>query len=601
MGYDVEKIIAMDELEHIRNNRSMYIGNTESATHLLLEAFDNAVDETLAGAADIIAVFIDREAGTISVLDNGRGFPFDQSLSLESDPPVLASTKLFTSGKFKKNEDSSAYKIASGLHGIGLVAVYALSEWMEIEIYRDGKHALYRFDPENITRNQEAFKGSPPFGTKITMKPDKKYFTSTDVDYKYVEERMRIAVANFPNLKMVFRIDGQDKVIKGTEKEMIDEYLSKSVENWYTFESQNKLGEKCYLKFGWEPTFIGKLKTLSAVNLVRVHTGVHCNKAYNILRSVFQGFAKKHKFSFLPDDCLQGCRIYLNLHIVNTAFDAQVKTRLEASADISIIDPMEKMVRDYFNKNPDVAIDLMTHFQIYRDSIQSKKLTKGRSGNRVRSNVKFTKLRDCSQPGGELLIGEGDSAVGGIIRYRSPKMHAILPLRGVIPNALTMTSKKLLDNAEVKDIVHAIGTGIGEDCDISKLRYDKIILTADADPAGHWITSLLIILFAKLVPDVIKNNHLFVCRTPLYGTYKDNKFQPLWNQKQLDEARKLGNKIERFKGLGEFSPKDLKVFTLDKTTRILIPVNWSTNIDRIFDLFTKPSEKRKLVLGEWKL
>lgn len=601
-SYDASHIVEMSELDHIRSNQAMYIGSTENINPLIFELFDNAVDEALAGFADIIGVFIDTKTGIVKVLDSGRGYPFDQKLPLEKDPPVLANTKLFTSGKFKKSSDESAYKISSGLHGVGGVCVYALSEWMSMEIYRDGLHATYKFNPDGtIERSQEKFKGETPFSTKVEFKANKEYFSSTDVDIKSIEERIRIVVANYPNLKMVFRVNGKDKIIKGSENDLIEKMLSKNVKEWHTFDTKNKDQELCHIKLGWEPGSFGPAKVLSAVNLVRVHQGVHINKLNGILRDVFQNFAKKHKFNFQKDDPLQGLKIYLNLHIIKTAFAAQVKTKLETAADINIMNGIETQVKSYFIQNEPLLLELLERFQRYRSALQSKSMIKFRAGNKSRFSTKFTKLRDCSKPMGELIIGEGDSAVGGLVQFRDPKKHAILPLRGVIPNSLTMVRKKLLDNAEVKDIVQALGTGIDEECDMSKLRYSKIIIATDADPAGHWIASLLIILFATLTPDLIKNGHLFVCRTPLFGTIRKKQFVPLWTKEEVDEARTNNEKVNRYKGLGEFKPKDLTVFTLEDSTRILIPIQWSVRYNQIFDLFISSAQKRKLIAGEWEL
>ena len=601
--YGASQIVEMSQLDHIRHNPSMYIGSTDDVTPLLFELFDNAVDEALAGFAKIIGVFIDNKSGIIKVLDSGRGFPFQQSLPIDQDPPVLACTKLFTSGKFKKGDADSAYKISSGLHGVGITSIYALSDWMKMEIYRNGIHATYDFKSDgSVTRSQESFEGNQPFSTKVEFKPNAQYFTSTKVNLQAVEERIKIVIANYPDLTMIFRVDGKDQVIGGgTETDLIEQLLSKKIEEWFSFDVKNPNSELCHVKFGWEPGTYGVPKILTAVNLVRVHEGVHVNKLYNILRDIFTAFAKKHKYQFNKDDCLQGIRIYLNLHIIKTAFAAQVKTKLETAADIGIMDGLEAQIKTYFQKDETLLLELMDRFQAYRNALQNKKLVNVKSSGGRRSSSKFTKLRDCSEPMGELIIGEGDSAVGGLIQFRDPKKHAILPLRGVIPNALTMDKKKLQDNAEVKDIIQAVGTGILTECNIANLRYSKIIIATDADPAGHWIASLLIILFASLMPDVIKNGHLYICRTPLYGVHRGKQFIPLWRPEDVEEVRLKGEHISRYKGLGEFQPSELKVFTLDESTRVLLPVGWSDKTENLFELFTSAVQKRKLVTGTWSI
>ncbi len=604
MEYNANHIIKLSEIEHIRTNPGMYIGSTETPISLLFELFDNALDEALTGHANKIGVFIDNKKGIIQIIDDGRGYPFDESLPLEQDPPVFTCTKLFTSGKFYKEGEESAYKIATGLHGVGNVAVYALSEEMKIEIYRDGKYAKYMFNSEGVTRHVEDWKKPRVFSTKITAKIDSKYFSTIEIDSKKVEERIRLALTSHPNLKVLFSVDGKNILIKGSEDDLILDYLSKTVKDWKVVNDKDSITQENYhLRFGWEPENYASHKILSSVNLVRTEHGVHINKLYNCMRNVFQALAKKHGFSFNPDDCFQGFRAYMSLEIIKTSFDAQVKTVLEKNSNIDIMNSLEKKIKDELESDKEYLNVLLKRMQMYRDSLRSKKVMKGRA-NKGRANTKYTKLRDCSLPGGELIIGEGDSAIGGVAEHRDTEKHAVLPLRGVIPNALTMDSQRLMKNVEVSDIIQAIGCGIGRECDISKLRYEKIIIATDSDPAGHWIAALLIILFAKLAPDVIKFGHLYLCKTPLFATTRKKKFIPIWSRDELEKCRKAGEKIMRFKGLGEFEPEDIKVFTLDEATRILIPIKWpekKEEVDKLFELLVLSSEKRKLVTGTWSI
>jgi len=596
--YTTDDIFVMEEIDHIRTSSGMYVGSTETATRLAEELLDNALDEVQAGYCDIIGVFIDTKEKTFKVLDYGRGIPFNQELPPEEDPPIMTATKLFSSGKFKKGTNASAYQIASGLHGVGTVAVNALSDWMEIEIYRDSLHAVYRFeDATKVTRTQEKFTGKKPFSTKVTVKPSERFFSDTGIDINTIEERLRIACANFPKLRTVLRVDEIDKVIKGDINDLILSHLTKTPDLQWTNFKIDKSPESCELRLTWDTESPTSSKILSCVNLVHVSSGVHINLLFNILKNVFMQLGKKYKYDFKPDDCLTFLRCYLNLKIIKTSFEAQVKVKLESKSDLSIMDSLENDIKKYMESNKTFLLDLLERFQSYRNSIQMKKISKTTKGRKATTT--FTKLRDCKNIGGELLIGEGDSAVGGLLHVRDSKKHAILPLRGVVVNALTKTN--LLKNVEVKEIIEALGTGIESECDVSKLRYSKIILSADADPAGSFITVLLIILFARLTPDIIKQGKLYVCQTPLYGTRRNNKLVPLWTEEELEQVRSNGEYIKRFKGLGEFSPRDLKVFTLDEATRKLVKVTWSSNYKNIFDLMTQSSEKRKLVMGEWSL
>jgi len=598
--YTTDDIYVMEEIDHIRTSTGMYIGSTENATRLLEELLDNALDEVQAGHCDIIGVFIDTKEGTFSVLDYGRGLPFNQDLPPDQDPPIMTATKLFSSGKFKKDKKNSAYKISVGLHGCGMVVVNALSDWMKIEIYKNDLHGFYNFnDASDITRKQEVIKlnKGKPFATKISVKPSKRFFNSTHIDLGIIEERIRIACANFRNLKAILRVDGEDMVIrKSTEKDLILSYITKSELSWMQFDTK-KGPESCHVMLAWDTESPVSNKVFSCVNLARVHTGVHINHLFNALKNVFAQLGKKYKYDFNVDDCLSFLRCYINLKIIKTSFEAQVKVRLESKSDLSVMEPLEDNIKKYLEKNKEMLIELLGRFQSYRQDLSSKKLSKTTKTRRLSS--KFTKLRDCKSTSGELLIGEGESAVGGLLHVRNPKKHAILPLRGVISNVLT--KKYPLENNEVRGIIEAVGTGIEPDCKVSKLRYSKIILSADADPAGAFITSLLIAIFAKLTPAIIKAGKLYVCKTPLFGTRRNGKLVPLWTKEDVDDARSNNESIKRFKGLGEFSPKDLKVFTLDESTRKLIKVNWSDKYKQLFKLMSTASERRKLVLGEWEL
>lgn len=597
MAYNTKDIYVMDQIEHIRKSTGMYIGSTEKSTRLVEELLDNSLDEVQAGYCNEIRVTIDTKENCFSVTDFGRGIPFDPKVPDNEDIPVIISTQLFSSGKFNKESNESAYKIASGLHGVGMVAVNALSDWMSIEIYRNNKYASYEFinANEEIIRKIKTYKKVPPFSTNITIKPSASYFTDPGIDIKIIRERLIIACANFPNLKIHLVIDDYIELISGTENDLISSYLTESNIKWIDINLKKDI-ESCTIKLGWDDMAPISPKILSCVNLVHVHSGTHINLLLTTIKNVFESLAKKYKYEFDSEDSLVYLRSYMNLKIVKTSFEAQVKVKLESKSDLSVMDQLGETLKKYLEKNDVIRTELLEKFQDHRKLLRSKKV----KSDRKRTTRCFTKLRDCNKLGGELLIGEGDSAVGGLINVRDKDKHAILPLRGVITNVLKKSN--WLSNIEVREIIQALGTGTEKDCDINKLRYSKIILAADADPAGKFITTLLIVLFAKLTPAIIKAEKLFVCQTPLYGIReKGNKLIPIWEQKELETAREKNLSVKRFKGLGEFNPSDLKVFTLDEKTRRLIKVNWSDKYKQLFKLMTSSSERRKLVLGSWSI
>ncbi|MFW6046726.1 MAG: toprim domain-containing protein, partial [Candidatus Woesearchaeota archaeon] len=403
---------------------------------------------------------------------------------------------------------------------------------------------------------------------------------------------------NYKNLKIMLVYDGEKQVISGTEDELILEYLGKEIENWIHISSIDKI-ESCNVKIGWSDTPPITPKVLSTVNLIRVHEGAHVNKIYNILKSVISKYAKKHKYNFQPEDCLSYIRLYINLKIIETSFEAQVKVKLGESSNLKIMDSIEKKLDDHFKNNPQFTKKVLEKFESYRKSLESKKAGINKSTKKKRGSTSFTKLKDCTGTNGELIIGEGDSAIGGLVSVRDIKKHALLPLMGVIPNAVT--KKNLLQNAEIKDIILALGCGIDKQFDIEKLRYSKIIIAADADPAGHWITALLIILFAKMTPQLIKEGKLYVCKTPLFGYGYGKNFIPLWDDDEVKKARDEGKEIRRFKGLGEFDSTELKRFIMDEKTRELEQVTWSENVNALFRLMSSSEKRRELVNGTWSL
>ena len=598
--YDPSSIVEMSQLDHLRQNSGMYVGGSEDATRLVEELLDNSLDEVQQGCCDIVGLYIDTKHKIYKVLDNGRGFPFDQSLPLEDDPPIKASTKLFTSGKFKKGSEDSAYGIAVGLHGIGLVACYALSDYMNIEIYRNNKHATYKFEHSGkIERMQEECSKDKkaPFSTKIELKPCKKYFSSTEVDIKRLEERLKIAVANYPTLKVVFSIDDEKKVISGNEEDFIENMLGINRLNWISFD--NTKGEESYkLKLCWDDNPPITPKTLSTVNLCRVDNGTHVNYINNTLKTYFQEKANKYKYNFQPNDYTVGLRLYLNLKIVHASFSEQIKDRLASNSTIDILDEFPKQLDKYFKNNEDDLKSILEKFQTYRHNLSSKKMLNNSVANKKRGLTVLTKLSDCTDNHGSLFICEGQSASANFLEVRDARYHAILPLRGIPQNCLKHTD--FYKNAEFKEILIACGVQWGDNLQLDDLRYDEIIITADADPAGSQIVSLLITFFAAKLNQIIKSGRLKICHTPLYGYHHNNKFVPIWSEDELEEKRQ-NHHIEYFKGLGSYDPKDFAVFTLDKKMRKLTTVQWSEKYEKLFLLMQNSGEKRKLFLNTWSI
>jgi len=602
MSYTTSSITQLNGVDAVRKNPGLFVGNTATPIKLVEELLDNALDEAQAGFCNHIILEINTKDNEIIIVDNGRGFPFDQTLPIEEDRPVFACLNLHTSGKFNKGDTDSPYKIASGLHGVGLTAVYALSKFVEFDIYGPKEYGHYVLrDDMHITRdNRKLTKKDPrPYSTKIKCVPSENFFESMDLDLDIIEERLKIASVNLKHVKLEFIVDGKTQIIKVQEDDIIKEYLTNTKKlKWFEF-NVAKNDEYATVKLAWDDEPPITTKVFTSVNLSRVHTGVHVRAITNAIRDILVSYKRRTKFEFNDEDCFNWLRLYMNMGIVNTSFEAQVKVKLERNSDISILDSFSAKIKAQMLKDKDFLDSLLERFHVYRQNVSSKKIMRGVS-TKTRSSSLITSLKDCSGDNGELIIGEGESAITGLKKVRDAKKHALLPLRGVIINSVK--KKDFMNSNKVKEIIHALGCSVN-DFKLEDLRYDKIIIAADADPAGHFITTLTIILFANVFPEIIKHGKLFVCETPLYGTGENETFKPIWSDKELEKVRqKNPSKIRRLKGLGEFNPDELKILVLDDSTRRLIKVNWDQkHIDKLFQLVTSAEEKRKLALGKWRL
>jgi DNA gyrase subunit B len=593
-SYDAKDIRVLEEIEHIRLNSGMYIGHTQNPVHLIEEVLDNALDEALAGHAKIVAVIVDTKENKFSVLDNGRGIP------ISNNTPVTISAKLFSGAKFQ--DKKTAYEISSGLHGVGLVAVNALSTNYNIEIYRKEKFARYTFENAKLKFSKvEEYKGTKPFSTKIEFKPDKKYFESLKPDLDRIRKRLTTASAEMPDdITFVLIVDGKKELFKLSK---IDHFvlscLDSKPEQLATINLNSvKSPEKFEVIFAYEKESSTTPRVISSVNLLPVHSGgSHVNYFFDTIKEFFITKAKKYDLKFQPNDALCGLRAYLMLSLIEPKFSSQTKESLinpktyfeKFGKDIVI------QLEDFATKNEDMLLELLERFQEYRQRLDSKKLTVDRTNGR-RASTKYTKLRDCTSRNGELYIVEGDSAGGSIIQSRNPAKHAVLPLRGKsIPNVTT--KKEILKNVEVSELIMSMGTGVGPHFDLTKLRYSKIVCATDADHDGNHIACLVSMVMAILLPEIVKSGKYFIAQTPLFAINEGKTFIPLWTSDEVDKARKAGRKLTRFKGLGELTPAQLKVCLLDEGTRNFIPVTYSDNVDDLVKLFSSADEKRKLVVG----
>jgi len=561
-SYSAKDIRVLEEVEHIRLNPGMYIGETSNPVHLIEEALDNALDEALAGYANIVAVVIDTKLNKFSILDNGRGIP------ISDDTAIVISSKLFSGAKFQ--DKKSAYQISSGLHGVGLVAVNALSKEYTVEIYRNKKHATYYFKNSKLKKsNIERYEDKSPFSTKIEFIPNKKFFHNLEPDLKRLRRRLTTASAEMSsNLKFVLTIDGKTEVFNlNIENHFIESTLGSSKDIEITSLLSEKKPEKFQVLFTYEPTGPVSPKIMSSVNLLPVdHGGSHVGSFWDMLKDFFLAKGKKHGFDFQPNDVFFRLRAYLILSMLEPKFSGQTKDKLiNHRTDFYRFErDFRKQLEAFAIEKEHILMDYLGRFQDYRRKLDAQKLKKNGTGGR-RASTQFTKLRDCTSRSGELYIVEGESAGGSIILSRDPRLHAVLPLKGKsIPNVTT--KKGILDNKEVGELVRAIGTGIDPQFDLSKMRYDKIICATDADFDGAHIACLVTMVIAILLPEVIKAGRYYIAQTPLFAINEKKTFIPLWSDKMVQKARDKGRTIQRYKGLGEMNPSQLKICLLDEGT-----------------------------------
>lgn len=590
-SYTHKDIKSLTEIEHVQESTGMYIGDTSNPVHLIEEALDNALDEALSGYAKVIAVNIDTKTNICCIMDNGRGIP------IENDTPILISTKLFTGAKF--NSSKTSYKIVAGKNGIGLITILALSDFYIVEIYRDKKHAKYIFENAKLKQKiVEEFTGKAPFSTKIQFKASKKFFESLIPDVDRIRKRLTVAAVEIPNTTLILNVDKKQEGFKLTKEEFFRTYCLGNLDTTTSdiIDIDVREGfEKFNVRFCY--SFEGPIapKVISSVNLLPVDNGgTHVNCFFDLMKDFLITKGKKANLKFQPNDCLSGLRAYFSLELEKPDYASQSKEKLINRKDHfnKLLSKMKLELEKYFNDNPNNLNSILVFFDEYRKKLDSKKIKGATNGKRA--STKFTKLRDCTGSHGELYVVEGDSAGGGFIECRSSKTHAILPLKGKIPSIIN-NPDEILQNKEIAELIGALGTGVGPNFDLTKLKYNKVICTTDPDADGGHIFCLMTIALAMLVPEIIKKGHFYLAKVPLYAINKGKTFIPLWTPDELSKAREKNEPITRMKGLGELNPWQLKICCLDEKTRKLEKVHWSTDIQKIVNLFSDPNQKRTLL------
>ena len=590
--YGADQIQILEGLEAVRKRPGMYIGSTSARGlhHLVYEIVDNAVDEALAGYCKNIEVTIEKD-NSITVEDDGRGIPVGINHKAGIPAVEVVFTVLHAGGKF----GGGGYKVSGGLHGVGASVVNALSNWLEVQIFHDGKIYKQRYERgHTMYPLKEVGKCDVnKTGTTVTFSPDGSIFEETVYDFDTLKQRLRETAFLTKNLRITLRDDREEPVkervfhYEGGIKEFVT-YLNKSKEALYP-EVIYCEGEKngVLVEVAMQHNDAYNEATYSFVNnIITPEGGTHLAGFRNALTKTFNEYARANKIlkdsepALFGDDIREGLTAIVSIKIEEPQFEGQTKQKLGNSEARGAVDSVVSEQLTYFlEQNPQVAKTICEKSLLAQRAREAAR--KARDLTRRKTALEGTslpgKLADCSDKDPkncEIFIVEGDSAGGSAKTARSRATQAILPLRGKILNVEKARLDKIYGNAEIKAMITAFGTGIHEDFDISKLRYHKIIIMTDADVDGAHISTLMLTFIYRFMPELIKQGYVYLAQPPLYKIEKNKNVWYAYSDEQLNNilkeiGRDGNNKIQRYKGLGEMDAEQLWETTMDPEKRIL--------------------------------
>lgn len=591
--YKAESIQVLEGLEPVRLRPGMYIGSTSERGlhHLVYEVVDNSIDEALAGRCDEIKVTLNKD-GSVTVVDDGSGIPTEIHPKTGKSTVETVLTILHAGGKF----NNDAYKVSGGLHGVGVSVVNALSEWLIATVKRHGKIHEQRFARGKAISELEILGDTEETGTTIQFLPDKDIFDTVEFDFDTLEDRMREMAFLNKGVKLVLKDERGDK-----EREKVFKYDGGIIEMVkYLNKSKNPIVEDIiYIdeeKDGQEVEIALQYTDGYSENIIsfanNIHTpegGAHLSGFRTALTRIVNDYGRKNKIlkdnepNLSGDDAREGLTGVISVKLPQPQFEGQTKAKLGNSETSGIVNAVvgEKLAQ-YFEENPRVAkliLDKAVKSQRAREAAR-----KAREVSRNRSILESTalpgKLAECQSNDNsitEIFIVEGDSAGGSAKQGRDKHYQAILPLRGKIMNVEKARLDKVLGYQEIKSMITAFGTGIGEDFDIEKLRYGKIIIMTDADVDGAHIRTLLLTFFFRYMPELITGGHVYIAQPPLYKVTKGRNEKYCYSDKELDEyldeIGREGITLQRYKGLGEMNFDQLWDTTMDPEKRVLLRAN----------------------------
>ncbi len=600
-GYDASQIQVLEGLEAVRRRPSMYIGSTDSLGlhHLVYEVVDNSVDEALGGYAKVINVLLNRD-GSVSVADDGRGIPVDRHPQLGRPALEIVMTVLHAGGKF----DHESYNFSGGLHGVGVSVVNALSEWMEVEVRRNGRIYWQRYQRGSVASDVEVRGHSEDTGTTVTFKPDGSIFEETEFNFDTLSSRLR----ELAFLNRSLRITIKDE---RTEKEndfcyeggiiSFVEYLNANKETLHKpplYFTRSKNGTAVEVALQYNNSYNENVFSY-ANNINTREGGTHLMGFRAALTKTVNEYARTNKIfkteiKLGGEDLREGLVAIVSVKLPDPQFEGQTKTRLGNSSIRGLIESMvSEGLSEYFEENPIVATTIVEKageaLRAREAARKAKELT--RRKNALSSGGLPGKLADCSNsdPGKcEIYIVEGESAGGSAKQGRNRHFQAILPLRGKILNVERARLDKILKNAEIRNMIVAFGTGIGDDFDINKARYHKIVIMTDADVDGSHIRTLLLTLFYRYMRPLIDAGYIFIAQPPLYMVRKGKQVSYAYTDEELNALVQSMAKpvIQRYKGLGEMNPEQLWETTMnpEKRTMLKVTLEDAVEADRIFTI-----------------
>ena len=589
--YGADQIQVLEGLEAVRKRPGMYIGSTSSRGlhHLVYEIVDNAVDEALAGYCDTIDVQIN-EDNSITVRDDGRGIPTDINTKTGKPAVEVVFTVLHAGGKF----GGGGYKVSGGLHGVGASVVNALSKWLEVKVCRGGKVHYQKYEYGKVVEPLTVIGDcNPDFtGTEVKFLPDDTIFEDTVYDYKTLEIRLRETAFLTKNLKIVLRDVREEKPIEktfhyeGGIKEFVN-YLNKGKQELYddVIYCEGTVNN-VYVEVAMQHNDAYTENTLSFVNNINTpEGGTQVEGFKRAITKTFNNYAKQNKIlkeneeNLSGDDFREGLTAIISVKIEDPQFEGQTKQKLgNSEARAAVEGVMSEQLTYYLEQNPTIAKMICEKAALAKRARDAARKAREATRKTALSVAALPgKLADCSDKNPEnceIFIVEGDSAGGSAKKARTRATQAILPLRGKILNVEKARIDKIMDNAEIRTMITAFGTGIQEDFDITKLRYNKIIIMTDADVDGAHIDTLMLTFFYRFMPELIKDGHVYLAMPPLYQVTRNKKNYYAYSDEELNKilteiGRDNQNKIQRYKGLGEMDASQLWETTMDPNTRIL--------------------------------